>query len=59
MDRTDAPTAGMGTATPRDSERPKRRTIDCAGNPEIADRQHIVRGGRDLRLDGAHSHGSR
>jgi len=31
-------------------ERPRpRRKIDCAGNPEIADRCHAVRGSGDRR----------
>ena len=31
-------------------ERPRlRRKIDCAGNPEIADRRHAARGSSDSR----------
>ena len=49
---TNPKSVGAGADEPTAAAPRRPRKIDCAGNPEITDRQHIARGGTDARRFG-------
>jgi hypothetical protein len=56
---TNPKSVGAGADEAKEAAPRRPRKIDCAGNPEITDRQHIARGGTDARrFGGARENGA-